>query len=320
VPLLLDETDVDDLADTALTLAAARLTADIVAGGRLSTSRVQVGDDRIWSRVLIGIIPELDLLGYKEFHRVDKRVRYHVHLFSRETGDHLGSVDGRRITSLRTAATAALAVAHHASAGPLPVGVIGSGEEAREGLRALHTAIAIDSVKVFSPTLANREEYALTMAAELAIPIEPVGAVDDAIDGCHVLYVATSAASDPFLAAKQVPDVAVLAAIGSTRPDQRELHGDVIADAGHVVIDCDDARHEPGDVTDAVDNFGFDAFSAVLLGDDLSAPSTTTGQVVFKSIGSVEQDLVLAHHLLRAAESAGSGTSAAPIASLRIMR
>src|SRR5262245_7641185 len=303
-----------------MTLQAARLTADIVSRGALTTSRLQVGDDRIWSRILIGIIPELDLLGYKEFHRVGKRVRYHVHVFSRESGDHIGTVDGRRITSLRTAATAAVAVGHHARTGGQRVGVIGSGEEAREGLRALHAAITIGSVVVYSPTQPNREQFAATMSTGLAVPVRPSDSLDEVADSPDVLYVATSS-SKPFLAADQVNGVALLAAIGSTRPDQRELHGDVIASAGHVVVDCADARHEPGDVVDAVSNFGFDADSAVLLGDDLRAPSASRRRpVVFKSIGSVEQDLVLADHLIRAAESAGVGTTSPTIASLRTMR
>ena len=320
MPLLLTDRDVDDLVDVEMTLKAARLTADIVATGRLATSRVQVGDDRIWSRILIGIIPELDLLGYKEFHRVDKRVRYHVHVFSRDSGDHVGTVDGRRITSLRTAATAAVAVAHHVADGQQRVGVIGSGEEAREGLRALHAAISIGSVAVFSPTVANRQQFASTMSAELGLPVQPVDRLDDTIDGSGVLFVATSS-SVPFLTAEQVANVDVLAAIGSTRPEQRELHGDVIAHAGHVVVDCADARHEPGDVVDAITNFGFDAGQVPLLGEDLQVPShTRTRPVVFKSIGSVEQDLVLADELLRAAQSTGRGTTAPAIASLRIMR
>jgi ornithine cyclodeaminase/alanine dehydrogenase-like protein (mu-crystallin family) len=319
VPLLLTDKDVDQLVDVQLTLDAATRTAEIVAGGQLTTSRMQVGDDRIWSRVLLGIIPELDLLGYKEFHRVDKRVHYHVHLFSRESGEHLGTVDGRRITSLRTAATAAIAVAHHAGSSEQPVGLIGSGEEAREGLRALHAAMRIGSVAVYSPTATNREQFATSMSTELGLPVEAVDSVDGATAN-PVLYVATSS-TVPFLSAGQVGDVEVLAAIGSTRPDQRELHGDIIAAAGHVVVDCADARHEPGDMIDAITNHGFDTDAVPLLGDDLGVPTESRRRpVVFKSVGSVEQDLVLAQHLLRAADSSGVGTVAPAIASLRIMR
>jgi hypothetical protein len=42
--------------------------------------------------------------------------------------------------------------------------------------------------------------------------------------------------------------------------------------------------------------------------------------VIFKSIGSVEQDLVLAAHLLRAAQERDLGELVEPIGSLRVMR
>jgi ornithine cyclodeaminase/alanine dehydrogenase-like protein (mu-crystallin family) len=320
--LLLDEHDVDALATPAVALAAARRTAEIVASGDLTTGRVQVGDDVIWSRFLVGILPPLDLFGYKQFHRVEKRVRYTVHLFRRSTGDPVALVDGRRITSLRTAATAAVAIGHHVAAGtPVHVGVIGSGEEAKEGLRMLAGTVRVSSARVFSPTAANREAFAAALGEELGVPVELAETVAGALDAADVAYVATSAAGEPFLAFDDVAHVPVVAAIGSTRPDQRELHGDVLARAAHVVVDCADARHEPGDVTEAVELFDFDVKQAVLLGHELATTTAErAGPVVFKSIGSVEQDLVLAHHLAEAASQAGRGHTVDTVASLRIMR
>ncbi len=319
--LLLGEEDLDTLATPELALAAARRTAQIVASGDLTTNRVQVGDSMIWSRLLVGIIPSLDLFGYKQFHRVEKRVRYHIHLFRRSTGDPLATLDGRRITSLRTAATAAVAVAHHVVPGsPVRVGVVGSGEETKEGLRMLHGAIRIEAVRVFSPTPANRESYAAELSSELGLTVKPVASVAEALESAEVAYVATSAAGAPFLSFDDVAHVRVVVAIGSTRPNQRELKGDVLARAAHVVVDCADALHESGDVIEAVEAYGFDARRAVLLGNDLAVtPERFDGPVIFKSIGSVEQDLVLAHHLVEAAVSAGRGHRIDTIASLRIM-
>lgn len=319
--LLLDQHDVDALTTPAMALAAARRTAQMVASGNLTTGRIQVGDDVIWSRFLVGILPSLDLLGYKQFHRVEKHVRYTVHLFRRSTGAPLAMVDGRRITSLRTAATAALAVAHHVSGTPVRVGVVGSGEEAREGLRMLAGTMSISEARVFSPTQANRQAYAAELEDALGLPIEPVASVDIALEAADVAYIATSAVGEPSIAFDQVAHVPVVAAIGSTRPDQRELRGDVLARADHVVVDCADALHEPGDVIEAVEAFGFDVKRAVLLGDDLiGAPDGCAAPVVFKSIGSVEQDLVLAQHLVDAAVAAGRGRDVDTISSLRIMR
>lgn len=182
-------------------------------------------------------------------------------------------------------------------------------------------ALPVGGVWVFSPTSAHRLSYARELAEELERDITPVGSVDDALEAADVAYVATSAAGAPFLAADQVSHLHVLAAIGSTRPDQRELVGDVLARAGHVVVDCADACRESGDVIDAIERYGFDAGRATLLGHDLGRPpGLRPHPVVFKSIGSVEQDLVLALHLLRAAEASGRGELIAPIGSLRIMR
>ena len=108
VPMrLLSSDDVDVLATSPVGLAAAVDSARIAGAPGLTTGRVQVNGDVAWMRILAGLVDELDIVGYKEFHRVGQRVRYHVHLFRQSTGDPIGIVDGRRITGLRTASTPA---------------------------------------------------------------------------------------------------------------------------------------------------------------------------------------------------------------------
>ena len=315
---VLREPDVDALATVQLTAAAARDAASVLAAGTVTTGRVQVADDTTWMRVLAGMIPSLNLVGYKEFHRVGKRVHYHVSLFARSSGDAIGIVDGRRITSLRTAAMAGVAVAHHVGEEPVHLAVIGSGEEAREGLRALAALTSVTAVRVYSPNPVHRQQFAAAMAAELVIPVEAVSTLETALDAADVAYVATSA-TQPFLDARQAGRVRVLAAIGSTRPDQRELHGDVPASFDRVVVDGPDATAEAGDLLAAREQ-GWRPDIAVLLGHDLDRPPAAGERVLFKSVGSVEQDLVLAHRLLRAAAVAGVGETLNPVGSLRVMR
>ncbi len=316
-PLLLGGDAVDQLCSVELGLTAARLSA---SAGDVTTGRVQVADEVTWMRVLAGIVPGLDVIGYKEFHRVGQRVRYHVNLFRRSTGDMLGIVDGRRITSLRTASTAALAFEHLDDGVPSALGVIGSGEEAREGLRAVAAVSTLTEVAVFSPTPANREEFCREMEPIVGAPVRPVASAEAALAGARRAYIATSAAGPPSIAHRDIAHLELVAGIGSTRPDQRELVGDVFTGAAAVVLDCADARHEPGDVIEAVEAYGFDASRAVLLRDWLAAPPDRAGLTVFKSIGTVEQDITLAHQLLEAARSAGAGAAIAEIGSLRLMR
>lgn len=317
---LVDEADVDELATVELGLAAARDAARLRVAGNIITGRVQVNGPVSWMRVLAGTITDLDLLGYKEFHRVGRHVHYHVHLFRESTGETLGIVDGRRITSLRTAATAAAAVAHWAGDRPVRLGLIGSGEEAREGLRALHGATSVERATVYSPTPANRARFAAEMHAELGIEVRDVPAQQEVLEDCDVLYVATSSHHTAFLGADDLAGVPMVAAIGSTQPVHRELHADAFTRAARVVLDTPDAAHESGDCIEAV-GAGWDAGSAQLLGEYLAtAPAPADGYTLFKSIGSVEQDLVLAYHLLRAAHERSRGREIAPVGSLRVMR
>ena len=316
--LFLDGDLVDALASVELGLEAARISA----GAAAVTGRVQIADDRTWMRVLAGIVPELGIIGYKEFHRVGQRVRYHVSVFDRDTADMIGVVDGRRITSLRTASTAALAFEHADDGRPKKLAVIGSGEEAKEGLRAVAAVSTLAEVAVFSPTVANREAFCDALGPVTGVPVYPVDSVDGALAGAQQSYVATSSAGPAFLEARQIAHLQMLAGIGSTRPNQRELIGDVFAEASLVVFDCADARHEPGDVIDAIETYGFDPAGSMLLKDWLESPYEPAGDgpLVFKSIGTVEQDLALAHRLLVAAREQGLGIPAPEIGSLRIMR
>jgi len=322
VPMrLLSSDDVDALATSSVGLAAAERAARLALGEGVTTGRVQVNGQSSWMRILAGIIDDLDVLGYKEFHRVGQRVRYHIHLFRQSTGDPLGTVDGRRITGLRTASTAAVAGRHWSQGRPIRLGLIGSGEEAKEGLRAFAGAMDLREALVFSPTPANREAFASAMAEETEVPVRAVDSQTSVLESCDVLYVATSSHHTPFLRASDLKRPRFVAAIGSTMPVHRELVGDVFAEAAQVVIDTPDAAHESGDAIEALD-YGWDPSSAVLLGAYLDRePLPQEGGVtLFKSIGSVEQDLVLASYLLDEASSRGKGTIVDDVASLRVMR
>lgn len=318
---LLNGAAVDALATAELGLAAAEAAARLDRS-QVATGRVQVNGDVSWSRILSGSLTELDVFGYKEFHRVGKRVRYHIHLFRESDGNALGIVDGRRITSLRTSSTAAVAVRAwargHAGGRALRVGVIGSGEEAREGLRAVHGAIQVERASVYSPTPANRKAYAEELGAALDLQIDARDSQEDVLADCDVLYVATSAKHEPILGAADLGEIPMIAAVGATQRIDRELRGDVFP-GSVVVVDALDAVLESGDGHEAIEQ-GWDPHGSLLLGDYLDRPAGAAARTLFKSIGSVEQDLVLALHLLHAAQEQDLGTVVDPIGSLRVMR
>ena len=316
---LLYSDDVDALATSELGLAAAAQSAALAGTDGLHTGRVQVNGGVAWMRILAGIVDELDLVGYKEFHRVERRVRYHVHLFRASTGDPLGVVDGRRITGLRTASTAAIGARHWAGDRSIRLGLIGSGEEAKEGIRALTGALTVPEAVVWSPTPANREAFAAAMQQETGVPVRAVESQSEVYASSDAVYIATSSHHEPFIGYSDVESLGLVIAIGSTMPVHRELRGDVFTHAAEVVVDTPDACHESGDCIEGTEQ-GWDSSGAVLLGDYITREPTRDGTTVIKTIGSVEQDLVLAYHLIQAAERLDRGIVIDDVSSLRMMR
>ena len=88
-----------------------------------------------------------------------------------------------------------------------------------------------------------------------------------------------------------------------------------------MVLDCRDAALDSGEMVEAAQEHGWNPAHAILLGRWLqSPPPPGEGPVLFKSIGSVEQDLALALALIEAAAVQGRGRVVEPIATVRTMR
>ena len=134
--LFLSDSDVASLADwsgavAALADAYARPTSDAMVPPR-SMAR----GDGIWLRSLTAVSPAGGHMGCKLI-AASMRARcasYLIALFNQQTMALSALIDGNRVTGLRTAATAVLAIDRLAPQRALRVGVIGSGFEARGAL------------------------------------------------------------------------------------------------------------------------------------------------------------------------------------------
>jgi alanine dehydrogenase len=70
--------------------------------------------------------------------------------------------------------------------------LLGSGWQAEAQLEAACAVRAIDDVRVFSPTPANREEFASRYSKLLGINVQPVASPDEAVKGAHIIVSATN--------------------------------------------------------------------------------------------------------------------------------
>ena len=224
-------------------------------------------------------------------------------------------IDGNQITGIRTAATAAVAVDAIAPRQPLRVAVLGSGFEARAQLAALAAAREIASVRVFSPTAENCNRFAEHFRATLKLSVEPVLKPEAAVVGAQVVVCAARARNEsPVLLGSWLEAGSTIVSIGSTLPEQREVEVDVVERARLIVADMPhEVANDTGDML-AAKRAGVEFADKLVALHELVAgkrPARQTPEdiVLYKSVGSALQDVVIAEILLSRARARGVGST-----------
>jgi ornithine cyclodeaminase/alanine dehydrogenase len=270
----------------------------------------------VWLRSLTAISPLDGYLGCKLIAASPRlrRASYLIALFDPATMSLHALIDGNRITGIRTAATAAVAVDALASRHPLRVAVLGSGFEARAQLTALNAVRQIQSATVFSPTQANRESFADHFRSVFNLSVQPSNAPEEAVAGADVVLCAARARNEsPVLLGSWLEPGVTVVSIGSTLPEQREVETDVIERAQLIVADVpEEVANDSGDMLAATRTgieFADKLVSlANVIGGRRVARTRPSDVVLYKSVGSALQDVVLAEMLLERARARGIGT------------
>lgn len=312
----LTDADVRAAFDWADAIAALRTAYAAPPDGARFPPRTMARGEGLWLRTLSGVPGDGSPMGAKLIaasprHR---RASYLIPLFDQETVELTALLDGNAITGFRTAATSALAADLLAPAGPLRVGVIGSGFEAQNHVRALAAIRELSSVTVFSPNPASRTRFTEQLA-DLELPSHTVDSAAAAVDGAElVLCAARSRDERPTL--REAPPGATIVSIGSTLPEQRELDTEVIRRAALIVADMvDEVAHDTGDLIAAKEAGVEFAGKLIPLADVVSGrtpgrpPHDQDAIVVYKSVGSAAQDLAVAAMCARRATELCLGTT-----------
>jgi ornithine cyclodeaminase/alanine dehydrogenase-like protein (mu-crystallin family) len=309
---LIRDADVRAVADVPSAVDAVQ--AAVIEAGRTEAPRSRA---RIafpaggWLRVMTGALPDTDVVGYKAFHLIaGGDIRYLIALYRLSTGEALALIDASHITALRTSATAAAAARAFWRDRPVRVGVVGSGALAQSGLRVLAAACEVTGARVFSPRETSRTACAEALGAELGIDVEPVAEPAAAAAGADMLLCATQTRGKVAVRAADLDaSVRYVSSISSTLPSQRELDADVFAAVDEVVVDTPDVLDESGDALAALDAGTLRAQDARELWEflDRTHGDSPRACTLYKSIGSVEQDLGLAALVHRRCEERGLG-------------
>lgn len=311
--LFLTDEDVATLADWPAAVAALRTAYAVPVQPAMVPPRSIARGDGLWLRGLSAVSPAGGHVGCKLIaaSMTARRASYLIALFDQHTTALAALIDGNRITGLRTAATAAVAVDAAAPHRPLRLGVLGAGFEARGLLDALQAVRAIADVQVFSPTPASREAFAERCRSVHGLPARALDTPQQALQGADVvLCAARSRDESPVLRGAWLEPGMTVVSIGSTLPEQREVDEAVIARATHIVADMpEEVAHDTGDLLAATR-------AGIAFNDRLVPLSDLVGGrvvrrpgdiILYKSVGSALQDVITAEMLLARARARGIG-------------
>jgi alanine dehydrogenase len=267
------------------------------AGRTFVSPRLNSSFDGGWMRMMFAADYEAGYGATKAYHMIEGvGVRYVVSLYRLEDGELLAVLDGRLMTDLRTGAASGVVARKVPIAGPVSLGLIGSGHQSRMQLESLASVYRVEAAAVYSPTAAHREAFARDMSSRLGITVTAADSAEAAARGRAVVVVATSSrSSNPVLRSEWLAGCRLLCAVGSTRPESVEVDARCFGDAALVVVDSPRAVEEAGDLQQA-EKAGLvrakkRATLAQLVSGQVAVPRDA--MILFKSVGTGLQDLAL---------------------------
>lgn len=119
-------------------------------------------------------------------------------LYSTVTAEPVALIQDGYLQHLRVGGSAGLGTELLARPDASVLGMVGSGGMARTYLQAIAQVRDLELVRVFSPTVANRERYAAEMSEELGIEVLPVASAQEAVSGAAIVTTATDSMGPTF--------------------------------------------------------------------------------------------------------------------------
>lgn len=230
-----------------------------------------------------------------------------VVLHDGDDGRVLAIADAPQLTTLRTAATTALATLTFARPGAKTVAVVGAGVQGRSHLAAMRAILPDAQLRLWG----RSPDKAAALAAEFGCEAMPT--VESAVRGADVVCTVT-AAVDPILEADWISPGCHINAVGSSTPAACEIAPALMAAASLFVDRRDAALSESGDVRRALAAGAIrESHIRAEIGDVLCArhPGRVSADEItlYKSLGFGALDLAALEMALQLADARGLGTA-----------
>jgi ornithine cyclodeaminase len=228
-----------------------------------------------------------------------------VALFDPESGAPVALIDASELTAIRTAAASAVATDALARPGASRLAILGTGEQARRHVEAIRHVRAIEEVRIWGRSF----EKASALAAEVGGLAS--ASAEEAVDGADIVCT-TTAASEPILLGRWVGTGTHLNLVGSSRAGPVEVDSPLVARARFFADHREGVRRQGAEFLRAVGEgaIGEDHLLGEIgevMAGTLAGRTSPDDVTVYKSLGSIVQDLAAAGYLVAKARAEGWG-------------
>jgi alanine dehydrogenase len=226
-----------------------------------------------------------------------------VMLFSASTGKMIAVMDGSYITAIRTACASAMATRALANPETPVLGILGAGVQARAHIQALCRVREMSKIKLYSPSSISATNLKRELEPAAGVAIEVAKSAEEAVRHSDLVVTATTA-QQPILRFEWLKPGAHINAVGSHRPDSRELDGPTLAHSKLIVDSREAIMAECGDILLAIKEKNITeshihAEIGEVLAGTKSGRSDSDEVTLYKSVGIAIQDVAtaqLVHH------------------------
>lgn len=268
--------------------------------------------------ILAAASPPLGYIGFKYYYGTKTGATKHIHLINVKTGHLEAVVEADWLGSMRTGAASGVATRHLAGKQPVTLGQIGSGGQAATQISAVHHAVGVSRVKVFSRTRDKLVAFCKAMAAELGMDVVPAESAEDAIRDADVVNLITRSAT-PVLKGEWLAPGQHINAAGSNALNRQEIDQQAVERSDIVAVDAHvAAENECGDLAPLVRQGKLAWGDLIEIGEIIAgkaAGRTNDRQIsLFESQGMGLLDLYIAVAALKMARERKAGVRL-PIAS-----
>jgi len=165
-----------------------------------------------------------------------------------ETGEPKGMLAGGVLTAVRTGAVSGLSCRYLARRDSATLGIIGAGGMAYQQVNGVVSGLrSIRKVRIFSMDPAGSKALAKRCSDSLNVEAQVVERVDACVRGSDVLVTATTSKT-PVFKGSAVEEGTHVIAMGSYRPEAREVDSDFVSRASVFVDSKEAVLEEAGDL------------------------------------------------------------------------